>query len=105
MVVMYCVNGASRSTLLIESTDSMIYIEANRCQLYIGVYKKIVIIIISTRASFMKKLQKLLEDDYEDFDHESLDNVEKSSYVLGSELWESKFDGLLSLVKEYIVDL
>ena len=57
----------------------------------------------STRASFMKKLQELLEDDYEDF--ESLDNVEKSSYVLGSELWESKFDGLLALVKEYIVDV
>ena len=38
---------------------------------------------------------------YEDF--ESLENVEKSSYVLGSELWESKFDGLLALVKEYIV--
>ena len=30
----------------------------------------------STRASFMKKLQELLEDDYEDF--ESLENVEKS---------------------------
>ena len=57
----------------------------------------------STRASFMKKLQELLEDDYEDF--ESLENVEKSSYVLGSELWESKFDGLLALVKEYIVDV
>ena len=28
-----------------------------------------------------------------------------SSYVLGSELWESKFDGLLSLVKEYIIDV
>ena len=34
---------------------------------------------------------------------ESLENVDKSSYVLGSELWESKFDGLLTLVKEYIV--
>ena len=33
----------------------------------------------------MKQLQELLEDDYEDF--ESLQNVEKSSYVLGSELW------------------
>ena len=51
----------------------------------------------------MKNLQELLEDDYEDF--ESLDNVEKSSYVLGSELWESKFNELRSLVKEYIVDL
>ena len=57
----------------------------------------------STRASFMKKLQELLNDDYEDF--ESLENVEKASYVLGSELWESKFDGLLALVKEYIVDV
>ena len=28
----------------------------------------------------MKKLQELLDDDYEDF--ESLNNVEKSSYVL-----------------------
>ena len=49
----------------------------------------------STRACFIKKLQELLED------FESLDKVEKSSYVLGSEPWESKFDGLLSLVKEY----
>ena len=57
----------------------------------------------STRACFIKKLQELLEDDYEDF--ELLDNVKKSSYVLGSELWESKFDGLLSLGKEYIVDV
>ena len=53
----------------------------------------------STRACFIKKLQELLEDEYEDF--ESLDKVEKSSYVLG----ESKFDGLLSLVKEYIIDV
>ena len=51
----------------------------------------------------MKKLQELLEDDYDDF--QLLDNVKKLSYVLGSELWESKFDGLLSLVKEYIVDV
>ena len=50
----------------------------------------------------MKKLQELLEDDYEDI--ESLENVQKLSYVLGRELWERKFDGLLSLVKEYIVD-
>ena len=51
----------------------------------------------STRAYFFKKLQELLKDAYEDF--ESLDKVEKLSYVLGSELWESKFDELLSLVK------
>ena len=47
----------------------------------------------STRASFMKKLQELLEDDYEDI--ELLDNIEKST-VLGSELFESKFDGLIN---------
>ena len=57
----------------------------------------------STRACFTKKLQELLEDEYEDL--ESLDKMEKSSYVLGSELWESKFDGLLSLVKEYTIDV
>ena len=51
----------------------------------------------------MTKLQELLEDDYEEF--ESLENVQKLSYVLGSELWESKFDGVLGLVKEYIVDV
>ena len=33
----------------------------------------------------MKKLQELLEDYYEDF--ESLYNVNKLCYVLGSELW------------------
>ena len=48
---------------------------------------------IAVLVCFIKKLQELLEDEYEDF--ESLDKVEKSSYVLGSdsasELWESKF--------------
>ena len=34
----------------------------------------------STRVNFMKKLHELLENDYEDF--ESLENVEKSSYVI-----------------------
>ena len=31
--------------------------------------------------------------------------MEKSSFVLGSELWESKFYGLVSLVKDYIIDV
>ena len=56
-----------------------------------------------TRANFMKKLQELLENDYEDF--ESVENVEKSTCVLSIELCESKFDGFFSLVKEYIVDV
>ena len=42
----------------------------------------------------------LLEDDYEDF--ESLDNVEKSSYVLGSELWEGKFDDCLAWLRNIL---
>ena len=61
-------------------------------------------IIIVYRACLIKKLQELFEDEYE-VDFESLDKVEKSSYVLGSDLWESKFDELLSLVKEYIIDV
>ena len=30
-------------------------------------------------------------------------SIEKTAYVLGSELWEYDFDNLLSLVKEYVV--
>ena len=58
-----------------------------------GVFSIIVVLEL-----VLKKHQQLLEDDYEDF--ESLDNVEKSSYVLDSELGKSKFDELLSLVRE-----
>ena len=39
---------------------------------------------------------QLLGDRYADF--EALNNVEKTSYVLGSELWEQNFKSLLSLV-------
>ena len=35
----------------------------------------------------------------------TLKHLIKWSYVLGSELWESKFDELLSLVKEYIINM
>ena len=56
----------------------------------------------SIRASFTEKLQELLGDSYADFD--LLSNVEKMSYVLGSEHWEKNFKSLLCLVKEYIVD-
>ena len=116
--VMYCVNGTSRSSLLIESIDSMINEELGRhrgregkteCSLCGDECENVSHVLwecsaySSTRACFITKLQELLEDEYKDF--ESLDKVEKSSYVLGSELWESKFDGLLSLVKEYIIDV
>ena len=57
----------------------------------------------SSRASFTEKLQEMLGDSYADFD--LLSNVEKTSYVLGSEHWEKNFKSLLFLVKEYIVDV
>jgi hypothetical protein len=55
------------------------------------------------RLTFLKKLQELLGDKYIDFD--SLNYLEKTSYVLGSELWEDDFSSLLSIVKEFIVDV
>ena len=51
----------------------------------------------SSRASFLWKLEELLEDRYADF--EALNSVEKTSYVLGSELWEQNFKSLLRLVR------
>ena len=35
----------------------------------------------------------------------ALNSVEKTSYVLGSGLWEQNFKSLLSLVKEFIVNV
>ena len=57
----------------------------------------------SSRASFLLKLEELLGDRYADF--ETLNSVEKTSYVLGSELWEQNFKSLLRLVKEFIVNV
>ena len=48
------------------------------------------------RLTFLKKLQELLGDKYIDFD--LLNYLEKTSYVLGSELWEDDFSSLLSIV-------
>ena len=57
----------------------------------------------SSGASFTEKLLELLGDSYADFD--LLSNVEKTSYVLGSEHWEKNFKSVLFLVKEYVVDV
>ena len=54
----------------------------------------------SSRASF---LFELLGDRYADF--EALNSVEKTSYVLGSKLWEQNFRSLLRLVKEFFVNV
>ena len=34
-----------------------------------------------------------------------LDSLGKSSFILGSELWEEHFDSLLQLVKDYVVNI
>ena len=54
----------------------------------------------SSRASVLLKLEELLGDRYADF--EALNSVEKTSYVLGSELWEQNLLRL-SIVKVWEV--
>ena len=53
------------------------------------------------RVIFVEKLWELLGNRYANFD--KLNSIEKTAYVLGSELWEYNFDHFLSLVKEYVV--
>ena len=57
----------------------------------------------NSRADFLLKLQEKLGNGFERFD--ALDSLGKSSFILGSELWEEHFDSLLPLVKEYVVDV
>ena len=57
----------------------------------------------NSRADFLLKLQEKLGNGFERFD--ALDSLGKSSFILGSELWEEHFDSLLSLVKDYVVDI
>ena len=54
----------------------------------------------SSRASFLFKLEEPLGDRYADF--EALNSVEKTSYVLGSELWEQN---VKSLLKAFLVNV
>ena len=35
----------------------------------------------------------------------ALSSIDKTTYVLGSELWEENFEDALGLVKEFIVDV
>ena len=55
------------------------------------------------RKSFMEQLSHLLGSKFSQF--LSLDSAEKTSFIMGSELWEENFSVLLSLVKKYIVDV
>ena len=51
----------------------------------------------------MLKLQEKLGNGFKRFD--ALDSLGKSSFILGSELWEEHFDSLLPLVKDYVVNI
>ena len=55
------------------------------------------------RNNFMAKLNEILGDKYSDF--VVLSNIEKTAFVLGSELWEEEFQALLQLVKSFIVEV
>ena len=60
-----------------------------------------VVAYCNSRADFLLKLQEELGNGFERF--VALDSLGKSSFILGSELWEEHFDSLLPLVKEYVV--
>ena len=65
--VMYCVNGASRSSLLIESTDSMIY--TSEVLLYIGgrgLVSQIIELVTFARCAFIIALRNIVLDGYLD---------------------------------------
>ena len=51
----------------------------------------------SIRAQFLLKLKASLGGSFE--------AMSKSSFVLGSELWEEHFESLLALVKAYIINI
>ena len=50
----------------------------------------------------MHKLQEFLGDEFEQF--ESLGSVEKTSFVLHSELWEDDFSSMLDLLRITYID-
>ena len=58
---------------------------------------------VSIRSAFMLELRRELGDRFEHF--QSLDSFEKSSYVLGSEVWEEYSSGLLGLIKDFVLSV
>ena len=54
----------------------------------------------SCREGFRAKVKELIGDSFE-----QLSDIDKTAYVLGSELWEENFEDTLRLVKEFIVDV
>ena len=58
---------------------------------------------INYTAQFLVKLKASLGGSYARF--EAMSGLDKSSFVLGNELWEEHFESLLALVKAYIIDI
>ena len=52
------------------------------------------------REGFRTKFKELIGDSFE-----QVSDIDKTAYVLGSELWEENFEDMLRLVKEFIVDV
>ena len=52
------------------------------------------------REGFRAKFKELIGDSFE-----QLSDIDKTAYVLGSELWDENFEDMLRLVKEFIVDV
>ena len=55
----------------------------------------------SIRAQFVLKLKASPGGSYARF--EAMSSLDKSSFILGNELWEEHFESLLALVKAYII--
>ena len=81
-------NGRTECVLCGDECESVVHV-----LLECPVYK-------DKREGFMVKLRGISGEAFKNF--EALDNIEKTSFVLGCELWT---DALLALVKEYIIGL
>ena len=60
-------------------------------------------IVQHIELNFFLKLQASLGGSYARF--ETMSSLDKSSFILGNELWEEHFESLLALVKAYIIDI
>ena len=69
----------------------------------VGMSVKVLVIHcgIVQHIQFLLKLKASLGGSYARF--EAMSSLDKSSFVLGNELWEEHFESLLALVKAYIV--
>ena len=54
----------------------------------------------SCREAFKAKVKELIGDSFE-----KLSDIDKTAYILRSELWEENFEDTRRLVKEFIVDI